>query len=512
MSISSFLRRVGGRRMLEPLKGLTLWLAILAILVTLHADVFEQHTEPVVALLALPFESLERRAPPRISLSSLLPSLEEPVSTGKPLYIFALDVSKSMRLRKVTQGELEHYLEKVGSSLPTGSFNGCVAQRPDATGFDIAQLELCRYLNSVPMGSLAALWVFGDAPRLIMPRDESPEGSRYEPLRKTERGGSTKNRFYEAAGAQPADDIHSNFEALLRALEEQYREELKSQTEVHVIILSDFVHDIDGQGNEPEHDAGDESLRESHYRMSMAMIEDRFRELSRTGKTFHLSVVVGARRTVNSVLPIVNGTMDWWAYREIHMEPHRLKEDFDFLRAYQPVETTVAFPFAPGSVGAEMVDIEVDDARFVKGTLRMALASEASLPNRFPARIQVTFEGEETGLVRMGRGHVGHVPRLGETIRLQPQSRLDPREARSYRLLLSWHHDDATGSVRTYVVPIVFRKELSWFGKLSLRCVLFFVGVFLLWSLFALARMVFRAVRLGLGQHRIEETTPGSLA
>lgn len=489
--------KAGAKRPIpELLMGLSLWLAILAILVTIHSDVFEQAENRPWALIELPWLRLWHPEPPTIPLSSLMPEGSSDQVTTSPLYIFAIDVSASMAAQDVSERELERYREVVAPTHPSARVEGCQPHdEVSTTGFDIARLELCRYVGTIPLGSRAALWAFGEEATLMIPQPDEV-GSRYIRIEELEQGGTNKNLFYGvAATLQPTEQL-SDFESLLGTLVDQYWTEIDSEPEMHIIIISDFYHDIGGTQGLFVNETGlaispERALWESRYRMSLAKVEDRLRALSRPGVTFHLSVVLGAHRMVSSVLPIVNGTLEWSAYRVLHMRTNHPLEDFDFLRAYEEVGTAaVPFFYAPGSLRPERVAIEVDQSRFSEGDLRVALATDASVAERFPARIAVTFDGEEPGLVRLGRRHVGRISHQGELIHLQPQSLLEPREASTYRLLFSWRYKEpqAAGVARsrTFAVPILFKKRLSLFGAISMMAATVFVVVFALWSLAAI--------------------------
>src|SRR4051794_21915539 len=94
----------------------TIWLAILSLLATVHADVFEQERVPIGALFTAPIQRLNRWQSPE-SLSLLLPSSNLPSGHGrKPsLYIFMIDVSSSMTWSRVSKQEMARYFEEINA-------------------------------------------------------------------------------------------------------------------------------------------------------------------------------------------------------------------------------------------------------------------------------------------------------------------------------------------------------------------------------------------------------------
>jgi len=487
--------RLWKKRIKEPVAGLSIWLAILGILVTMHADIFEQADNRFLALFKYPFERVFSQEPPGIDLSTVLGSTHLGAggtgndSDAEALFIFALDLSASMTSRVLSEEEVARYVEDVES---TESSECPLPQAELATGFDIALFELCRYLDFVPDGSLAALWTFGDAPRLVAPASDDV-GSRYLKFSKTETGGNTRRMFFDTLlDLEPKENL-SNFESLLRVLAEDYREEIDGEGDVHFVIISDFSHDIGGEkellARAKDSDYLVERSRwQSRYRISALFIEDYFRKLSRAGKTFHLSVVLGARQVYCSVLPIAEDSIEWSAYREIRMHPERLVEEFDFLRTYEEAEIPIVFYYTPGSLEPTSRSLIVDRAEYQNARLRVALASEAAGSDELELKLSTRFNEGEKGIVRMGRGHVGTLARAGDEIVLQPLTTLTPREASSYRLLLSLGsgRSAAEDGNKTLAVRLVFQRQLNFYGALAIVLAIAAVGLFIIWVLGAI--------------------------
>lgn len=496
MRLSHFRHRyLSSRSRHGALMGLSLWLAILGILATLNADVFEQVDGSVWSFLTLSFERLLSEEPDRIPLSSLLGEPRQSLAArpaGSPLYVFALDVSGSMAEQPVSEAEMEVYRNGVHSSYPADQQAPCREPRAAPTGFDVARVELCRYLDAVPLGSRAALWTFDDQPRPAVPNDSSL-GDRYIPIELTPGGGTTKNRIYKALEGLVPTQGNSNFEALLGALARSYQPEIDGSDEAHFVIISDFAHDLRGRSPltkasaEPASDLAASSLMMSRNRLSLAIIEEQFRNFSKSGKTFHLSEVLGARRIVCSVLPVVTGAMDWSAYRVVRMQPEQQTRNFDFLRSFEEVDSVIPFYYSAGASRPLPALIDIDDPKLAGSRLQLALAYEAGVEEQYPARIEVTFGSAQPGIVRTGRAQVGEIFRSGEVVKLQPLLSLEPQESSSYRLLVSWHNGApqqvGAPTTRTYAMRIVFRKRLTWIGALALTLAIGCTCLFGLWLL-----------------------------
>src|SRR5437588_13065324 len=84
----------------KSLVALSIWLAILSLLATIHADVFEQEDHPLRAIIASPFERIFLPNLHPVKLSTLLSAQEArtdgDIKQDSPLYIFMIDLSLSM--------------------------------------------------------------------------------------------------------------------------------------------------------------------------------------------------------------------------------------------------------------------------------------------------------------------------------------------------------------------------------------------------------------------------------
>src|SRR5688572_14161288 len=119
--------------------------------------------------------------------------------------------------------------------------------------------------------------------------------------------------------------------------------------------------------------------------------------------------------------------------------------------------------------------------------LRFALAAEAQSANTFPLKLKTRFKssGKDMlgGVLRpYGAGSSGKIERIEDAITLQALSPLEPREAATYRLLISWsgRNDgkaDESGS-KTFAVPLVFYQRLGWIGAAIIIFAQFFVLFF----------------------------------
>lgn len=87
---------------------------------------------------------------------------------GKDLYVFALDVSGSMREEQINGSDFQEILKKFADTgLPISP--ECLASlpRPSLTRLDLARAEVCTFLGQVPEGAYASLWKFASTPKLM---------------------------------------------------------------------------------------------------------------------------------------------------------------------------------------------------------------------------------------------------------------------------------------------------------------------------------------------------------
>lgn len=483
----------------EALDKLAFWVAIFSLLATMHADVFEQEDNRLASVFLSPLSRLVpySRKP---DLSSLLAVRSSGASSkdkgnGSPLYVFMFDVSQSMREQEVSEQEVGQYLEDIRADRFKESHSPvaeCLVREGRAKGFDIAISELCRYIDSLPLNARAALWQFGVSARQIVPSDYNVSSPRFRLIAEDQDGGTSKGEFFAAVRSLQANQGRSDFEDLLEKVAARYRDEIESDREVHFVLISDFVHDIGGETGSSQDllegiDAIEDSFWQSRYRMSLLSIGNRFRDMSgRRGKTFHLAVIRGARRAVCSVLPIAGEMVGRDAYRELRFESGNLGSQFDFLRAYEHVEEPIIFYYTQGGDKPKAVKILVDDEKYDDTRLSLGLASKAEVTPAYPLEVRAYLQRKEQvgGLVRIGDSFSGLLGSKHDHITLQPESTIDPREAASYRLLLSWEGGESAGDThhRTFAIRLVFKKQLSMLGALAM--------------VFAMATIAFWVVRL----------------
>ncbi len=510
-------------RLKEPLKALTVWIAILSLLATIHADVFEQEEDPLSALIMKPLERIRSSATAPVPLSSLLTPATEELEHKDAIYVFALDVSESMKEQQLSALEINQYRADVrakesekNNHFLVGCFPPAVsdlggaqseAKRPEITGFDIARAELCRYIESLPDGSRVALWTFCHNLEIKIPTMESQStlGNKYLVVEKTREGGTTKGYLYAAAKELEAKEKLSNFRLLLDHFSRTYHEEIQGDEEIRFVIISDFAHDIGGgkyllddsdSARISSSERKDSFLWRSVYRASASIISNQFRELSGGGATFHLARVVGAQKTLLEVLPIVGDTLEWIEYRESHVEMSKSGERFDFLRAYVESANPVIFYYTPGNFEPIPTTITVGDERFRNSTVKLALASETDAIERHPLKIKISNSESQSDFPRsapLGLGTGDHLEEIGgaeHTITLQPLSTLESREASSYRLILSWKSKDSGNADplenHSFAARVIFYRRLSSYGAASMVISLFFIAMSFLWSIVAI--------------------------
>ena len=510
----------------EPIIGLTIWLAVLSVLLTIHSDIFEQEQHPMWAILTKPISRLIAPAPSPVNLSALLtPKPAEDTKTQSdsqiappnPLYVFALDVSASMSQRKAQKEEVAEYIKDLQSSKSYVDTPRIARQcyltdaTASATSFDIARSELCRYINSVPDFSDVALWTFGDNAKLIVPK-ESRNGNTCIPFKPNDQGGHTRTEITDPLSGMVAGDKNTDFVSLFDEFYDKYKKDIVNKREVHFIIVSDFDHDTAGfdyvtsmVGKTSE---APDSPPLGRNGISAVRIADRLRDLSQNGnQTFHLAVVSGARRAIFSILPIVE-TLGIYSYRETQLTPYRTAKEFDFLRAYKESSVPITFYYTAGSFSTSETEIRIDDEKYKESFVRFTLAVDAQAVTPFPLTIKALFNSERNrrpDILRLdGVGCTGPIAHAGDSISLIPVTTLNPREAAAYRLMISWD-GSPDGKVnetnnKTFAARIVFHQRLSSYGALGILMAEVLV-------LISLVRASLKAVRV-VKEHLARERSP----
>lgn len=516
MASFAFLRKLSRLvNVKEAIMGFSIWLAILSLFASINANVFGQEDEPLLGIISSPLSRIFRPTPQPISLTGLLqpkpPNQLIPVvqseikSDNEPaLYIFALDVSRSMLLENVSKEEMEEYREYLKIEDPLVDKNTSrpydpLLNKKDPKTFEIARAELMRYIQSLPENAHAALWTFGSSAAKIC-----PEGDDLYMVMETTSGGIRPNEKYATKKVLElkASHEHTNFEKLLQSLYGAYRKYIKRATEIHFIIVSDFAHDVGGGRylkDTPEA-SGETVDRSSRYRASATKIADLFRELSQKEelsqkgkKTFHLAVVSGARRVICAILPIIGETLATYSYRETQLVPNKMGKEFDFLRSYQESNAALPFYYTLGDFTTLPAEILIDNDKYEKSKIRFALASEAQVAHPFPLKIKTAISpkiNSRSDILQLDSGGINMVmERPNDKITLQPLSTLDAKEAATYRLLISWDDQNGEGGTgtgkeansRTYAVAIKFSPRLSFYSALSILIaeisLTFFAGV-----------------------------------
>lgn len=519
------------RLLTESLRGsfmsLSFWIAVVSVLVTLHADIFEQEDSPISASLQKPFKEF-RDLFTEISLSDLLRASDSPTDSSKsPLYVFALDKSLNLKDSVISWDELDEYL-KEAAQISSNIANECnevvEGKDKDRTDFDIAKFELCRYVCFIPEGSRIALWFFGEDPAQRYPagNGDPRQRPRWDDW-KTDRGRQPIwNYLSTFSDARPNED-KSNFDKLLGELSSVYKNELadenetgSSKGEVHFVIMSDFIHDIGGlnilSAVQQEATIRAVNLEKSRYRVDAWRIESKFSELARRPNvTFHFSVISRSRESLNmllDVVPIIDTTLDWTRFRKTKLQLDRARDSFDFLRPYEdrskdnfrPIE----FSYTPGAREPDPVVIIADNEEFKKSKLRFELTSDRpmddskfkmkifQIESNHRGRYEISADNRGKVLSANTAGHVADIVRSDDAISIQPTSVLSNREAEGLYLLISWHKDIVDRNdprlKKTLKIPLRFYKKMSRLGAAGMSIA--WIGLFssALWFLFALVR------------------------
>lgn len=546
MSFSKHLQKIH-KRMWDTRKWIfpliAIGLALLSILLTIHADIFEQNggermrKVPVVVRAAL-------RDPQPIKLSEYVhehylklgPDRQQgkQLSTPLPLYIFAIDVSGSVGNNIISKEEFTSYLDSLEGSPGKDDALECISVKQEEIGkagrvsaFEIAKSELCRLLSSVPPSAKVALWTFGSFPQQVVPHRNIEElsGSKFINLVRDDLdlndgrshvwsfinwvSGDLNNRIPEDfREIQKFTDIESLFENLTRT----YRDAIEKRAQkVHIVILSDFIHDI-GSMDKSNNGDGEEGVSrrsewESRYRVSRRLIANHVRSIASFGNMLHLVVLQGGSISYHNILPLFrDGTLSWEEVREAHVGAGTNVSAFDFLRSYEEISKPLVFHYTGNGRSLVPVELKFDKEDHEGAELLIDLASD-SMRELPPLNIFVNSprDGIRTaehyrGTIWAGRGgYKADILRGGEdgdSLLLRPSMVLEPHQADRYRLLIALRTDDAPGSSSnvTYSIPIEFYKDFPWLGATLMMIVfwailLIIIFYFLLWILGSGARL-----------------------
>lgn len=484
-----------------PWKGFFICLAFLSLLATLHADVFEQEDDPILGLIQRPVDRLLGEA--EVKLSEIAssrhlaqgPSVSVASETSgerpKPLYVFGIDLSKSMVATSLSDAEFERYLDHLQPMNGREDALYCLGPEfPEpVTAFTIARSELCRYFHLVERPSGVALWSFGSDAQLVLPRDEGPKGQKYLQVEASAPGlGDPMKEFFDTVGQLSADKKETDFRKLLDQWAHVYRYVLRTAQEVHFIIISDFFHDIGGERILQQEDvvkASEISEWTSRYRESESAIADSLRSLARSGSTLHLAITRGAEVSFRDILPTINESVPWNGYRETRLGDRSSLEAFDFLRAYADSISSMSFQHSPGARVPSPVVVRLDVPEISGAHIRISLASDKRKPP-LPFRVAVDYPkspGHQRQWITFEESYSTKVVAAGseeDAIILSPDVVLGPREASRYRLLFSLDDGVALDGGerasklfrRTFAVPIYFKKNLSLYGALTILAIL----------------------------------------
>jgi hypothetical protein len=513
----------------DALTGLSLGLAVLSLFASMHTDVFEQEENRVGSMVTLPFQRLCNTDLPSTSLQALLPgfssstaglstdlqpSTESPSpatgSTGPPspeppLYIFILDVSKSMERKVASVEEVQLYLDEIGaySDVEDPLLRNCVVPPEASNGFEIARSELCRYVGSLPDGTHAALWTFGNEATMMVPEDNNSD--KYIPIKKNEQGGSTKSLILNRLPALKVSEERlptTDFATMLARIRARYKVEIDGTQEVHFVIISDFDHDLDNiarpwKSSEARNGTLEDQLRDSRYQANLTNIKNSLVDIAKKkGKMFHFAVVRGAQKVIYSVLPLAEA-IEWEDYREIRVEPDQMSGDFDFLRLYEENSPPITFYYTPGRPRPYPLTVNVGEAALEGTKLRISLVTTSASEHN-PLGLEVTAPKFGSTVLRPGDASVVPINSKNDRISLEPISVPVPGETGKYRLLLALHKEnDENGgrsSNKTFYSNVEFKKRLDSVGALGIAAALIFSVIYLLLLVGAMVRD-FRAYR-----------------
>ncbi len=155
----------------DPKYSLALLIALLSILSTFHADTIEQHNYNVTSLIE---QSIRQSSPLRnMELSR---AIEAGESIEEPIYVFALDGSRSMAANRFKIPQW--YGETLESLENLMSFSGNTTAPEGITAFDLATVRLASMLvrladDGMKRNILFSLWIFGQEPQLLYPNTTS---------------------------------------------------------------------------------------------------------------------------------------------------------------------------------------------------------------------------------------------------------------------------------------------------------------------------------------------------
>jgi hypothetical protein len=349
----------------------------------------------------------------------------------------------------------------------------------------VAVIELCRYVMALPEGSRAALWTFGAAAQRLVPGPA--DASRSVPIKLID---DTDGRvtLRAALSSLDASDLQTDFESALGTILDSYRAELNRGNEIHVVLISDFVHDlglgrasVDEQANLPVVDR--RGFLERQYAASMRMIQRRFRTLNRAGAMFHFAAVVGTQRVSRSELALAGDSLEWRSYRIIqHGEVP--EAEFDFLRGYRTASEPLVFGYEPGADSVDRLELRIDTFASGTGKAKVWIAG----PGEGDCQLKLGFESwlqPAPGTSALSGSPLGRVPTLtnrsepelvhgigpGHTVGFKPVWPLTPFDAAKCALLVAVQEQGTPGvftASTTAILPIVFKRRLSLFGAVGM--------------------------------------------
>lgn len=430
--------------------------------------------------------------PHTVPLDAITSSGGDSTREENPLFIIALDVSDSMK-RPLDAVEERRYREAIVEGIDDpdqrDKMARCLDMLRDGGDFGVARSEACRYIQDLRDGACLSIWTFGNAAERVWPVPRLDDRT-FACVNQD--GWYGRNPALENLEKLEARTERTHFNELFKKTIETYFDEPSTQYRcVHLVILSDFRHDMRGAIRVPEVGSPGFVSHTDDVRVNREEISRLIQKIGRKKGMLHLSVVEGAERSSYAILSVDDlvhrGKPGSWQ----EMWPVTLRTPrLDFLRHYKGATRTATFRYGPTYEHIEPLGIGLDPATTLGRNVRFRIAVAQRLTNsracNFFAEVkhkkghgtQSTKTGvgvdemdaDDIGVISAEQEFVGKLPiQDGDQLIIKPAHWLDPTDAGACVVVLAAGDQgvhDAAGvtnlATYTYLIPIEFRRNLGW--------------------------------------------------
>jgi len=465
-----------------------LWLGILSLAVTMHADVFEQKGTPnefyrVAWRRVFGNQKMVIDMGERLKVNQ---KLVQEFSSGKDLYIFVLDDSESLN-EEIHSEELNCYLKKIekdGREVAS-EVEKILPSEDDRqhTLLNIGKSELVRSIHRIKNGDLVHFWKFGNETKMVELKPgelETPMKWYYEIGDYSGPGKTTKpNLIKKIKEVKHVEGGDTNFEKFLQHAEQLLSKE-SDISRIHFVLASDFMHDIhkkkDGEGKRK---------CSKKCRASLEGIKHRVNKLSKSKKIqFHLFCLKQSQlEDGHSVLSYFEKNIDWRQIRTL--DALGFRDNPKFLSNMISLGQPLVFEYSPGRFDGKRIKINFPENL----TRSLAYISLENLNGRQSKNLNFeVFTSENEASTKIGNGNYAEIPKTISSFWIKPNFIADSIGANNYRLLFSFRNvilesegdngassgkvADQSGNIElnnvTFAMKVQFHKNLSKSGAVSI--------------------------------------------